>query len=230
VYIYFFNIIFYKKGEEYGSRTSKLLSIISGKNKKSLIKNGFDVWEAKSKGEALQILKDKIPQSASIGTGGSRTLEQIGFFEHFNKENYPGFLDRQTPGQPPEVIRSVQRQILTADVFLCSANAVTTEGQLLFIDYNGNRNAAATYGPDQRIFVVGWNKITTSLEHGFQRARDIAAVLNNIRFGTSNPCTKKGHCVQCNGENTLCRVTTTITRCEPKNTGVVLIVHEDLGF
>jgi L-lactate utilization protein LutB len=193
-------------------------------------KNGFDVLIADNRNDALEILKKKISIKSSIGTGGSRTLEQIGFFDYFTKERYPDFLDRQTPDQPPEVEREIQRRILTADYFLCSANAVTTEGHLILIDYTGNRNAAATYGPNQRIFVVGQNKITTSLEKGMERASNIAAVLNNIRFNTSNPCVAAGRCVQCERENKLCRITTILSRCQPAGTGTVLLVREDLGF
>ncbi|HMA65060.1 MAG: lactate utilization protein [Fibrobacterota bacterium] len=197
---------------------------------KSLEKNGFDVIITDNRNEALDVLKKKIPTESSIGTGGSRTLEQIGFFDYFTKERYPDFLDRQTPGLPPEAERELQRQILTADYFLCSANAVTTEGHLILIDYTGNRNAAATYGPNQRIFVVGQNKITTSLEKGMERASNIAAVLNNIRFNTSNPCVAAGRCVHCERENKLCRITTILSRCQPAGTGTILLVREDLGF
>jgi L-lactate utilization protein LutB len=197
---------------------------------KAFAKNGFDVLLAENRNDALELLKKKISLNASIGTGGSRTLEQIGFFEYFTKERYPEFLDRQTRGQHPDVERKIQQQILTADYFLCSANAVTTEGHLILIDYTGNRNAAATYGPNQRIFVVGQNKITTSLEKGMERASNIAAVLNNIRFNTSNPCVVAGRCVQCERENKLCRITTILSRCQPSGTGTVLMVREDLGF
>ena len=200
------------------------------KAKKAFERNGFDVLIADNRKEALDMLKQRIPKESSIGTGGSRTLEEIGFFEYFTQEHYPNFLDRQTLNLPPEVERKVQRRILTAEYFLCSANAVTTEGQIILIDYTGNRNAAATYGPDQRIFVVGWNKITTSLEKGMERARNTAAVLNNIRFNTSNPCVTVGHCVKCESANKLCRIITVLTRCQPPKTGTVLFIREDLGF
>ena len=98
------------------------------KAKKAFERNGFDVLIADNRKEALDMLKERIPKESSIGTGGSRTLEEIGFFEYITQERYPNFLDRQTPNLPPEVERKAQRQILTAEYFLCSANAVTTEG------------------------------------------------------------------------------------------------------
>lgn len=192
--------------------------------------NGFEVLIADNRKDALEVLIEEIPTTASIGTGGSQTLLDIGFYEYFTNKRYPEFLDRQTPGLSPEAERKIQRQMLTADYFLCSANAVTTEGHLILIDYTGNRNAAATYGPDKRIFVVGQNKITVSLEKGLERASNTAAVLNNIRFNTSNPCVTANRCVQCEREHKLCRITTIVSRCQPAGTGTVLLVRENLGF
>jgi L-lactate utilization protein LutB len=204
----------------------KLLEI----TKKSLIKNGFEVIEAKNKTVAIEILKEIIRKDSIIGTGGSRTLEEIGFHKIFTTKDYPNFLDRNTPNISFDAQKSIQKRSLTADFFVCSANSITTDGQLILIDYTGNRNAAATYGPEKRIFVLGWNKITTSFENGLKRASNTAAVLNNIRFNMSNPCTTVGYCVNCDSKDKLCRVKTIISKCEPAGSAIVLFVKEDLGF
>ena len=53
------------------------------KAKKAFERNGFDVLIADNRKNALDMLKQRIPKESSIGTGGSRTLEEIGFFEYF---------------------------------------------------------------------------------------------------------------------------------------------------
>ncbi len=206
---------------------NKTLSSIT---KKSLQKNGFLVREAENKAEAITILKELIDKNAIIGYGGSRTLDEIGFHTVFSIRDYPNLLDRNIPDISVEVKQSIQKRTLSAEIFISSANALTTNGDLILIDKWGNRNAAATYGPKKRIFVIGTNKITSSLDEGLQRARNIAAVQNNIRFNTGNPCTTKGHCVQCDSKDRLCSVTTIISKCQPVNSAIILLINEDLGF
>jgi L-lactate utilization protein LutB len=208
----------------------KLHKLLVDVTKKNLTKNGFEVISADSGIEALEVLKKIIHKEASIGFGGSRTLEQIGFHSFFTMKEYPNLLDRNDPDISADTQISIQKRSLTADFFVCSANSITSDGQLILIDYNGNRNAGATYGPGKRIFVVGWNKIATSLENGLNRASNTAAVLNNIRFNMKNPCTTVGYCVNCDSKDKLCRVKTIISRCEPINSAIVLLINEDLGF
>lgn len=198
--------------------------------KKSLINNFFTVEIVDSKEDALNYLKNAISPKDTIGYGGSRTLEEIGFFKTFTKNNYPNLLDRSASEITPEEKTALQKRALTADIFLASVNGLSITGDLVFIDKWGNRNGGATYGPRKRIFVVGWNKLAENLQEALNRAQNIASVENNIRFATGNPCTQLGKCVDCHTENRICCVTTIISRCQPVGSAVVLLVKEALGF
>ncbi|MBN1499871.1 MAG: lactate utilization protein [Spirochaetes bacterium] len=198
--------------------------------KKAFERKGFEVHVADTAKEAVDLLVKMIGRESVIGFGGSRTLEQIGFHDVFTKDRYPNLLDRNDRNLSAEERRDMQKKSLTADFFLCSANSISIDGNIFLIDYNGNRNAGATYGPDKRIFVAGWNKLCLSLEEAGKRASDTASVLNNIRFNTENPCTKTGYCVRCNSEKKLCNVTTIISGCTPADPAIVLLIKEDLGF
>ena len=103
-------------------------------------------------------------------------------------------------------------------------------GEMIFIDKNGNRNAAVTYGPKHVYLIVGRNKITDSAASALTRASDVAAVKNNLRFDTGNPCTLVGRCLDCESDSRLCGVTTVLQRCVPEKTKTVILVNEDLGF
>ncbi len=197
---------------------------------KSLEKNFFDVVFLKDKLEVLSYLAELIPSDSIVGYGGSRSLEEVGFFEHFTKEHYPNLLDRRSEGLTQDQKRALQISALSSDFFLCSVNALSMEGDLVFIDKWGNRNAAMTFGPKNRIVVVGKNKIEKTLSDALSRAQNVAAVLNNIRFNTKNPCSVQGHCVNCSSPDRLCSVTTIINRCAPSKSIKVIIVDENLGF
>ena len=197
---------------------------------KSLEKHNCEVIYTDNKEEALNKLKELIDKKSTIGFGGSKSLEEIGFFEYFNTANYPNLIDRNKPDISPEEKSKLQKKALTADFFLSSANGVSQTGELVLIDKWGNRNGAMTFGPNKRIFVIGKNKIKKNLKKAIKRAQDKAAVLNNIRFNTKNPCTKSGKCKDCNSIERICSVTTIINRCQPPKSILVIIVNENLGF
>src|SRR5258708_7446465 len=52
------------------------------KTAEALTKNGFKPILVESGKDALDLLKKKIPQGASVMNGSSRTLEQIGFVDY----------------------------------------------------------------------------------------------------------------------------------------------------
>ncbi len=51
-----------------------------------------------------------------------------------------------------------------ADVFLSSANAITSDGVMVNIDGNSNRVSCIAQGPKKVVFIVGMNKVCSDLE------------------------------------------------------------------
>ncbi|HOJ64331.1 MAG TPA: lactate utilization protein [Spirochaetota bacterium] len=204
--------------------------ILLKKTVENLKKNFFDVYVFNHKEEVIEKLKEIIRKKSIIGYGGSRTLEEIGFFEHFNKNDYPNLLDRRDSSLNFEQRRELQIKSLSSDVFLSSANAISQSGDLVLIDKWGNRNAGLTFGPKKRIVIAGVNKITKDLESAIDRAKNKAAVLNNIRFNTKNPCVEAGKCCNCKNEESLCSVTTIISKSQPPKSIIVFLINEELGF
>jgi hypothetical protein len=196
----------------------------------SLREKGFEVVCADTCQEALNVLAEVIPSSASIGVGGSRTLDQIEFFSRFNVKHYPNFIDRYEKGISPETKREREILALSADVFVSSCNAVSRTGELVLIDGGGNRCGGMTFGPKKRIVVAGVNKIAQDLSAAMTRAHDTASVMNNLRFGTGNPCTATGRCMDCSSTKRICNITTILHRAIPAGSVLVLLVKEDLGF
>lgn len=209
---------------------SKRLQILLAETKKNLEESGFIVHILSTRVEALKLIDSIIPKDASIGYGGSKTLEEIGFFKHFTKENYPNFLDRSSPELSPEMKREIQLKAIGSDYFLCSVNSLSILGDLVLIDKWGNRNAGATWGPRERIFVVSASKLALNLSKAIERASDVAAVENNLRFVTGNPCIEKGFCIDCAEAERLCSVKTIISRCRPVHSARVILIEEELGF
>ena len=83
-----------------------------------------------------------------------------------------------------------------ADVFLSSANAMTSDGILVNIDGNSNRVSCIAQGPKKVIFIVGMNKVCSDLDSAMKRARNIAAPTNAQNFDVKTPCKTTGKCLQ----------------------------------
>jgi L-lactate utilization protein LutB len=193
----------------------------------ALQKNGFSVFFAPTKDEALQKVLSLIPSNANVGIGGSVTVREINLIEALNKR---GNIVFEHWSQPEENISTIMRKQLTSDVFVASSNAVTEDGKLVNIDKAGNRVAAMIFGPKRVILVIGINKIVKDLKEGIRRLRNAAAPMNAKRRGDKTPCAITGICTDCETPDRLCRVITIMEKKPSRADITLILVGEELGF
>ncbi len=194
---------------------------------KNLQSRHFEAYYCSTKEEALQKALELIPEGSTVGWGGSVTCQQIGLLDAVRAGEYRP-IDRDACKTPEEREESMRRSLLT-DVFLTSANALSMDGQMVNIDGNGNRVAAIVYGPKQVIVVAGMNKVEDTLDAAINRARTVAAPMNEQRFGHPNPCYTTGSCADCKSETCICNHILVTRHCRGGRIKFVL-VGEDLGF
>ncbi|HVN23890.1 MAG TPA: lactate utilization protein [Syntrophorhabdales bacterium] len=196
---------------------------------KALRKNNFDAQFVAKAPDALSAIFKMIPDGATVGVGGSMTLIQIGFFEEAAR--HPITLMNPSPQQlTPEEFIEARRQILLADVFLCSSNAVTEDGKLYNIDGTGNRVASMTFGPKKVILVCGVNKIVKDMEEAHKRAQEWAAPMNAKRLALKTPCAETGVCADCASPQRICNVYVAMAKKPSRTDMTVLLVGEPLGL
>lgn len=196
---------------------------------KNLAKRSIAGYYAEDREEALKMLMDMIPEGATVGKGGSETLNQIGIIDVLKSGNY-NYLDPFASTDPEEG-KAVKRAVFSADVMLTSANAVTMDGEIANIDGTGNRMAAVIWGPDKVIYVVGANKLVASIDDAVDRIKCDTCPPNCIRLGKTTPCSATGKCAEClSPGNTIC-CHTVITRFNSIPDRVhMILVNENLGF
>src|SRR3989339_1069590 len=142
-----------KKGKN-GKKTRLMLENL----KNRLQENNFnEVYVVDTAGEAKDKIMDLIPQGASVGMGGSVTMQQLGVIEDLEKRCR---LLRHKPGMPQEERRKIWRDVFSCDFYIASPQAITSRGEMFFIDKYGNRLAAVIFGPAKVVLVAGYNKIT----------------------------------------------------------------------
>lgn len=198
-------------------------TIISNLKKRSM--KGFYCPDKES---ALAKVKELIPEGASIGWGGSMTLDETGIKQAVLEGNYEVY--NRDIARTPEEQKKVFSQICGCDYYLMSTNAITLNGELVNVDGRGNRVAFLCFGPENVIVVAGMNKITTDVEDGLKRVRNMAAPPNCVRLSKNTPCAKTGKCADCLSPDSICASTVITRKSMIPGRITVILVGEELGY
>lgn len=165
----------------------------------------------------------------TVTVGGSVTLEETGVIGLLGNGDYH-YLDRYRPGLTEEEKNAIFVGAFSADAYLCSANAITEQGELYNVDGSSNRVAALLYGPKKVIIVAGWNKLVRDLDEARERVRSLAAPANAARLERKTPCVKTGRCMDCASPDRICCNTVISARQRQKGRIHILLVGETLGY
>lgn len=196
---------------------------------RALKRNGIEAYVAKDSAEALRKALSLIPKGASVGLGGSRTVVEIGLLDALRRGKYVLY-DQYKESLSREEAIEIRKKGTQADCFIAGSNAITEDGKIVNVDGMGNRLAGFCYGPQRVIIVVGRNKIVPDLEAALWRVKNVAAVMNAIRFGLNTPCVRTGSCSDCDSPQRICNLTLIIEKQKMVGRIWVILVNRDLGF
>ena len=194
--------------------------------KKNFEKKGFAFDSFSNKEDAKKFVISKIKKEDIITFGGSSSVNETGILEDL--KGYKNFVDRNKK----ELKSDAEIKAFTSDVYLCSANAISKNGDVIAIDGSGNRVSAIIYGPKKVFLIVGRNKVANTEGEALKRAKDIAAAKNSIRFKVDNPCAVVDMICNdnCEIEKRLCAYTVIINKCHIKDRIHIIFIDEELGF
>lgn len=208
------------------------------KTGKALESNNMQFYYAETSLQAKDRVENLLNKGETVANGGSMTLEECGIMALLRSGKY-NFLDRSAC--PPEEVQEVYHKAFSSDTYLCSANAITENGELYNVDGNGNRVACLIYGPKQVIVVAGYNKIVKDISSAIDRVKNLSAPANAVRLNCDTYCSKTGECVSmnkvnssigegCNSDSRICCSYVVSARQRTKNRIKVIIVAEELGY
>lgn len=195
---------------------------------KHLQQRHFDAYYCATKEDALKKALELIPEGASVGWGGAMSAEQIGLMDAVKQGNYRA-IDRAACKTQEERDQAMM-DCLSSDVFLTGANGLSLDGEMVNIDGFGNRVAAIIFGPKSVLVIAGMNKVEDDLDAAVNRARTVAAPMNQLRFQHPNPCTVTGTCADCKSETCICNHIVITRHCRPAGRIKFILVGEDLGL
>lgn len=162
---------------------------------------GFKTHAFETASEMREFILNSIEPQASVGFGGSVTSEELGLYDALAARGNPVHFHWKVP---PENRAATLERAHSADVYIMSSNAVTSDGVLLNIDGNGNRVGALVCGPKTVFIVLGINKLVKSREEAMARVKNIACPANARRLGLKTPCALTGKCTDCRSLQRMC--------------------------
>ncbi len=191
--------------------------------------NGFYTKHFISADIAANWLAEQVPEGSEVAFGGSVTLREIKLEEKLAARNIK--LNNHWQPDLSEAEREISvRKPFTDLAYFTSANAITTQGEIMNVDGHGNRVAATIFGPKQVFIVVGENKICDNISAAFKRIEEIAAPKNAARLNKRTPCVEAGHCCNCDSPDRICRAYVILKRPTSGTKVTVVIISARLGY
>ena len=142
---------------------------------KGLESRNMSGYYAADKEAAVKQALELIPEGSSIAMGGCASAHEIGLIKVLEDGNY-NYINRDKLSPREGLLAAYD-----ADIFLSSANAITSDGVMVNIDGNSNRVSCIAQGPRKVVFIVGMNKVCSDLDAAMKRARNVAAPANAHR-------------------------------------------------
>ena len=201
-------------------RNEKLAQVVI----KGLQSRNMSGYYAANREDAVKQALELIGEGSTVTMGGCQSAHEIGLIKALEDGNY-NYIDRAKLS-PREGLMAAY----DSDVFLSSANAITSDGIMVNIDGNSNRVSCIAQGPRKVVFIVGMNKVCSDLDEAMKRARNVAAPANAQRFDVKTPCKETGKCFDCKSPDTIC-CQFLITRYSRHEGRIhVILVNDTLGF
>ena len=191
---------------------------------KGLESRNMSGYYAADKEAAVKQALELIPEGSSIAMGGCASAHEIGLIKVLEDGNY-NYINRDKLSPREGLLAAYD-----ADIFLSSANAITSDGVMVNIDGNSNRVSCIAQGPRKVVFIVGMNKVCSDLDVAMKRARNVAAPANAQRFEVKTPCKTTGKCFDCKSPDTICCQFLITRYSRHKDRIHVILVNDTLGF
>ena len=191
---------------------------------KGLKSRNMSGYYAADKEEAVKLALELIPEGSSIAMGGCMSAQEIGLIQVLEDGNY-NYIDRAKLAPREGLLAAYD-----ADIFLSSANAITSDGIMVNIDGNSNRVSCIAQGPRKVVFIVGMNKVCPDLDDAMKRARNVAAPANAQRLTSRHPARRPENASTANPRIRSARQFL-ITRYSRHADRIhVILVNDTLGF
>lgn len=182
---------------------------------------GMQAHFVESREQALGKLAALIPAGATVMTGASVTLEQIGFVDLLISGKHPwrNLKTEILAEKDPEKLLQLRRRSVLADCFMGSVHAITGSGETVTASASGSQLPAYAYCAGHVIWVAGAQKIVPDLDAGLRRIREYVFPLEDKRMKSTGA---EGSAIN--------KILIIAGESNPARKVTMILVNEKLGF
>lgn len=131
--------------------------------------------------EAREYLTEQIPRDASVMSGHSTTMEEIGFTDVLETADGFEYIGNRLDELEDDARFEARRNATTADVFFDSVNAIAETGELIGANALGNGVGSWPFGAKSLVLLGSTNKIMPTWTDAVERLREYALPLEDAR-------------------------------------------------
>lgn len=155
---------------------------VINKTIESLKSNGMTARVVANSDEARAAVLDLLPKGSPVMTMTSETLREIGVEQIINEgseyvslKNKLFSMDRATQNHEMQSLGTAPEYVVG------SVHAITENGEIIVASNTGSQLPAYAYGAEHVIWVVGAQKIVSTLELGLKRLKEYVLPLESER-------------------------------------------------
>jgi len=144
---------------------------IVNRTAKALRSKNIETFILKNRREALNKIKELIPQGVSVMNGASKTLEQIGFVEYLKsgKHKWNNLHEAILAEKDPAKQAILRKQSVLSDYYLGSVHALMENGEFIIASNTGSQLPHIVFTSQNLIFVVSTKKIVPNFTQAIER-------------------------------------------------------------
>lgn len=149
---------------------------------RALEANGIHAIIVETEEAAREYVMSRIPAGAQVYNPPSRTVDQIGLRAAIESSlNFQSLHSRLHSLDRVTQRAKIRKLISSPDVVIGSVHAITEIGEVLIASASGSQLSSIASGADKVIWVVGTQKLVSTLDEGFRRIREYSYPLENSR-------------------------------------------------
>lgn len=149
----------------------------------SLSGKGYKVFNTQSSIEALEKIKEIIPEGSVLMNGSSTTLNQIGFTDFLKDNNHKwnnlhsAIVSEIDPAEQGKL----RKKATLSDYYIGSVHAITEEGEMIIASNTGSQLPNIVFSSTNLVFVIGTQKIVKNLAEAMERLENHVKALEDER-------------------------------------------------
>jgi len=144
---------------------------------------GIKVKVVDSAAAALDSVRSLIPSGATIMTGASKTLQQIGLEKILTEKDHPwvNLKDEMLAQTDPALQMELRMKSILSPYYLGSVQAITENGEIIIASASGSQLPAYAFSSRNVIWVAGTQKIVPTLQDALDRLHNYSLPKENER-------------------------------------------------